>query len=229
MIVLIVFKGIVSNTVSFLEEYFEITLKIKEWIFKKNIIKKTQVEAHEELKSQIDFSSKCADLTQLFWFSIIFGIISPICIFVACVGLLLWIIYDRILFLKRYSIPQYTSTIVLFTFIEKLELIVFFIGLLNMCTHLFTVYIEEIEMSSTIFAVSLVNLIYGAIFNLLPLNKILRTLGCGIAEKESKVDYQSQQFLKSYKKLHSSTWLDSIMYKVTSYNDKCGILNKIDS
>ena len=51
MIVLIVFKGIVSNTVSFLEEYFEITLKIKEWIFKKNIIKKTQFEAHEELKS----------------------------------------------------------------------------------------------------------------------------------------------------------------------------------
>lgn len=106
IVVMIVFKAIASNTGSFLEEYFEITSKIEEFLYRNNIIRKTQSEANEELKgNEIDFSLKCADLTQLFWFSLIFGIVSPICIFVASFGVFLWIIYDRILFMKRYSIP----------------------------------------------------------------------------------------------------------------------------
>lgn len=57
----------------------------------------------------ISFVELYVGLVQLVWFGFIFGTVSPICLLFALIGVFFNFVIEKIMFFKKYSIPEYGS------------------------------------------------------------------------------------------------------------------------
>ena len=64
----------------------------------------------------------------LCWFGFIYGVVSPICIIVSTLGILLYYLFQKILCNNRYSIPSYGNQKINYSFINLLDFTPFLIG-----------------------------------------------------------------------------------------------------
>lgn len=117
---------------------------------------------------------------QLFWFGLIFGILSPLCIVVSAVCFLFHILYERILFNSKYSIPEYTRIRTSTSFINGLEHVVIFIGLVNLGIHQILASYYNSRMDPDILAMCIAIIVIGAVLVITPWNYILEKLSYNI-------------------------------------------------
>lgn len=69
---------------------------------------------------------------KIVWFGFLYGVVSPICVAIATVGLFLSYFFERILFNSKYSIPVYGGPRTNATMLDMLDLTPFLIGLFNL-------------------------------------------------------------------------------------------------
>lgn len=73
-----------------------------------------------------------AFVVKLVWFGSIYGVLTPISIPIATIGLILYYFFERILYNRTYSIPIYTGPRINYEMIDMLEWTPFLIGLFNL-------------------------------------------------------------------------------------------------
>lgn len=66
------------------------------------------------------------------WFGFLYGIVSPICVVIGLIGLVLYYFYQRSLFNSKYSIPIYGGSRLNSTLIDLLDYTPFLVGLFNL-------------------------------------------------------------------------------------------------
>lgn len=94
---------------------------------------KTQTEAFEAFKGlEIPFTKGYAFAIKLFWFGFIYGVVTPISIPIAAIGLIMFHIFEKILYNKVYSIPVYTGPRINYEMVDMLDWTPFLIGAFNL-------------------------------------------------------------------------------------------------
>lgn len=69
---------------------------------------------------------------KMVWFGFLYGVVSPICILVAAMGMVISYFGERLLFNSKYSIPFYGRSRINYEMIDLLDWTPFLIGLFNL-------------------------------------------------------------------------------------------------
>lgn len=85
--------------------------------------------------NEIPFSSKQAKWIKLYWLGLVFGIVSPICVLISSMALLLDFFGERFLFKEKYLFPNNTRISCSLTFINLFQNVPILIGVFNLIYH----------------------------------------------------------------------------------------------
>lgn len=130
---------------------------------------------HDAYKgSPVPFTDMYAYMVIIVWCSFIYAIVSPVCVLIGGLGMLLSYLYERILFNSRYSIPAYNNSRINAVFIDLLDATPLLVAVFN---YLFYVVFQENKnhihdpraMGMIIF-----NIVLAAIHAILPWRKIIQ-------------------------------------------------------
>lgn len=111
MLTTIIIQAIVATIMHFIIYHYEIKQKIRKFLHDRSCKKMTQTEASNKLKgAEVSFAKRYAFNVKMVWFGFLYGAVSPICIFVAFIGMLLSYFSERALFNSTYSIPFYSRS-----------------------------------------------------------------------------------------------------------------------
>lgn len=108
MLMLITAQGILANIAHFIIKYFELKQKFSRTLHNRHISIKTQTEASYKFKgTSIPFVKAYCFVIKMVWFGFLYGVVSPLCTFIATIGMLLFYLFEKILYNSKYSIPFY--------------------------------------------------------------------------------------------------------------------------
>ena len=135
-------------TISFLFGFFEIAnYLIPKFLLKHNFLTYTQKQANHLLTPiEIRIVFKYSTAVTFLLFGCTFSIISPICLPIAAIGVLITYFYEKYLLQKRYRIPEYGSPQLNSEFIDTLDLVPILISAVSLGLHALSVLILEIEL-----------------------------------------------------------------------------------
>ena len=93
----------------------------------------TQTEAYKTFKNiEVPFVQSYAHNVKIFWFSFIYGVVSPMCVVIGLVGMVMHYIYQKMLFNSKYSIPVYGGSRINSTMIDLIDFCPFLLGIFNL-------------------------------------------------------------------------------------------------
>lgn len=110
---------------------------------------------------------------KIVWFGFLYGVVSPICVFIALIGLILYYNYQRALFNSRYSIPPCIGPRINSTFIDLLDLAPFLVGLFNLFLYSTSQESRKFESDSRVYGVIVTAMVIGGIHALMPWKTIM--------------------------------------------------------
>lgn len=93
MFVMIIGQGIVSPFFKFVMRYLEIKQKFIQKLYQWNYIKKEKTALRLIKGRQVPFVWSYSLNTKLVWFGFIYGVVSPICLLISAIALLLSYFY----------------------------------------------------------------------------------------------------------------------------------------
>lgn len=107
------------------------------------------------------------------WFGFLYAVVSPICLFIALIGLILYYTYQRALFNSKYSIPAYIGPRLNSTLVNLLDLTPFLVGLFNFFLYTTSMSTKKFESESRIYGVIITTMVIGLINAIMPWKAIL--------------------------------------------------------
>lgn len=83
----------------------------------------------------MEFGGNYTSLVMVVWFSFLFAIVSPICLPISVLGLILYYVYEKIMLNRRYVIPEYGGSRLNSEFVDLLDATPLLISLFNIFLH----------------------------------------------------------------------------------------------
>lgn len=81
-------------------------MSVYKFLVEFKLIIATQTEANLAFQgSQLDFVNHFVYILRTVWFSLVFSVVSPICLFIGTLGLILSYSIEKYLISQKYSIP----------------------------------------------------------------------------------------------------------------------------
>lgn len=177
MFVTIVIQAIVVTLLDFGVYYFGVRQGIYKWLDNKKIKLRTHTQALSKyIGIQVPFVKCYAFNVKMVWFGLVYGIVTPISIFIVFIGMLMTYFFERVLFNSKYSIPFYSGPKINEAMIELLDWTPLFIGLVNLFLYRISQTSREFENDSRIMGLIIAMIVIGAINILVPYQRILKNL-----------------------------------------------------
>lgn len=107
------------------------------------------------------------------WFGFLYGVVSPICVAIATIGMFLYYTYQRILFNYRYSIPIYGGPRINTTMIDLLDLTPFLVGLFNLFLYNTSQNQRSFEVDGRVYGIVITNIVIGVVHAIFPWRKVI--------------------------------------------------------
>ena len=115
------------------------------------------------------------------WFSLLFGVISPICLLFGAISLVIHYNFERFLVSQKYSIPEYGGPRLNSEFIDLLDATPFLLGVFNLIVLLVITQTFEYEKINGTHEVLCVIIIAIGLLNfVIPWNLIIDKLVSGM-------------------------------------------------
>lgn len=169
MFTTIIIQSFIGTTISFLLSYFEVVRRVLEYLDRQKIIINTQTEAYSKFKSlEVPFVFSYSHNVKIFWFSFLYGIVTPMCIPIGFAGMVIYYYYQKILFNSKYSIPVYGGSRLNSTMIDLLDFSPFLIGIFNLFLYQTSISARGVEENPAIIGITITNTVIGGAFAVFP-------------------------------------------------------------
>ena len=133
MILVLSFQIIAESVIMFLAKYSQALHGIYRFLVDSKIIIATQTEANKVIEGmELDFVNHFVYILRTVWFTLVFSIISPVCLFIGTFGLILSYFIEKYFLSQRYSIPEYGDFRLNSEFIDLLDATPLLIGIFNL-------------------------------------------------------------------------------------------------
>lgn len=107
-------------------------------------------------------------IVKIVWFGFVYGIVSPICIAIATVGIFVFYLFERVLFNYRYLIPKYGGSKLNQNFLDMIGLLPLLIGSFNFLLYTTNDTKNDFVRDQRIFWLSVTNIALGVAFAVFP-------------------------------------------------------------
>lgn len=175
MFTTIIIQAIVTNILDFVVHYFEIKQKIFIWLDNKKIAVKTHSEALKKfIGVHVPFVKCYAFNVKMVWFGFLYGVVSPICVFIAFIGMVMTYFFERALFNSKYSIPFYSGPRINYEMIGLLDWTPLIIGLFNFLLYKQSSFERNFESDPRVVGLIAAMIAIGALHILMPWKQILK-------------------------------------------------------
>lgn len=112
-------------------------------------------------------------MVKIIWFGFLYGVVSPICIAISLVGLILYYLYQRSLFNSKYSIPIYGGPRLNSTMVDLIDFTPFLVGLFNLFLYNTSQNQRGFDVDGRIYGVVITNIVIGAFHAVFPWKTVL--------------------------------------------------------
>ena len=137
----------------------------------------TQKEANGEFKSPyIKFYEGYSIKVQLMWFGFAFSTVSPVCLPISGVGILLSYFLQKAEYAKIYSIPGYGASRIQQEFVDLLDATPLLVSLMNLFVHELYSLFYGIPLRTDVAAALFLNLGLGLFVFLMPWADIVTSI-----------------------------------------------------
>ena len=112
-------------------------------------------------------------MVKIVWFGFLYGIVSPICVAIGLIGLVLYYFYQRYLFNSKYSIPVYGGSRLNSTLIDLFDFTPFLVGLFNLFLYQTSQASRNFEVDNGVIGVVITNIAIGGLHAIMPWKTII--------------------------------------------------------
>lgn len=132
MLTTIIMQALLATILDYFFYYYELKPKFYRKLHEYKISMRTQSQAIHKFKgAEVPFVKCYAFNVKMVWFGFLYGVVSPISIFISFLGMLLCYFFEKKLFNERYSIPFYGRSRINYEMIDLLDYTPLLIGLFN--------------------------------------------------------------------------------------------------
>lgn len=112
-------------------------------------------------------------MVKIVFFGFLYGVVSPICVAISLVGLILYYLYQRSLFNSKYSIPIYGGSRLNSTLIDLVDFTPFLIGLFNLFLYQTSQASRNFDPDGRVYGVVITNIVIGVFHAVFPWKTVL--------------------------------------------------------
>lgn len=171
---MIIGQAILAPFLKFISRLFYFKQNFIRKLYDWNIIKKNNTALRLTKGKELPTAWAYSLNTKLVWFGFIYGIISPICLAIATLGMFLHWKYEKVLMNYRYSIPPYGGIKINNTLLNLLDWTPLFVGLLILFEYKVFQDLRGYETDTRVIVLLSFNIAMGVISILTPWNDILK-------------------------------------------------------
>lgn len=169
MMTTMITQAFVTIIISFVFDMSEVKRELMRFLNEKGLIFKTQTQACRDYSGpEVPIVSGYAHLIKIVWFGFIYAVVSPICLPIAALALLIFYTTERILFHYRYSISTYGGPKLNQSFLSMFELTPLIIGAFNFLIYTTTDNENNEGNDERIFWIHIANIAIGCLFFIFP-------------------------------------------------------------